>query len=87
MRPRITPWMLLLCLAAPAAAEPDSSVFRVTASIEKRQVSTDGRYAVLGQALRQQETGSADGRYVLKATAATCTPGGDSLFGNGFENP
>jgi hypothetical protein len=78
---------MLLFLAAPAAAAADNSTFRVTASIEKRQISADGRFAVVGQAQRHEETGSADGRYVLKVTAATCTPGGDSLFGNGFENP
>lgn len=87
MRPRITPWMLLLCLATPAVAEPDSSSFRVTANIEKRQVSADGRYAVVGQALRKQEATSADGRYALKSTAATCNPADNSLFRNGFENP
>jgi len=86
MRPRITPWILLLCLAGPASAATESEFFRATATIEKRQVSEDGRYAVVGQALRKQETTSADGRYVLKATAATCSPG-DSLFRNGFENP
>jgi hypothetical protein len=87
MRPRITPWILLLCLAAPVAAATESGTFRATATIEKRQVSEDGRYAVVGQALRKQETSSADGRYVLKATAATCNPNDDSLFRNGFENP
>jgi hypothetical protein len=86
MCPRITPWILLLCLAAPAAAAAESGSFHATATIEKRQVSEDGRYAVVGQALRKQETSSADRRYVLKATAATCSPS-DSLFRNGFENP
>ncbi|MGE4070292.1 MAG: hypothetical protein AB7E72_03890 [Lysobacterales bacterium] len=87
MRLHLTPLILLLGLAAPAAAESNGDSFRATATIEKRQVSEDGRYAVVGQALRKQETGSADGRYVLKTTAATCNPGADSLFRNGFENP
>jgi hypothetical protein len=86
MRPRITPWILLLCVAAPAAAATESELFRATATIEKRQVSEDGRYAVVGQALRKQETTSADRRFALKSTAATCSPS-DNLFRNGFENP
>ena len=87
MRPRITPLILLLCLASPAVAEPASSSFRVTANIEKRVVSDDGRYAVVGQALRKPEATSADGRYALKSSAATCNPSEDNLFRNGFENP
>jgi hypothetical protein len=79
--------MLLLCLAAPAAAATESGTFRATATIEKRQLSEDGRYAVVGQALRKQGATSADGRYALKSTAATCNPNDDSLFRNGFENP
>jgi hypothetical protein len=86
MRPRITPWILLLCLATPAAAATEGELFRATATIEKRQLSEDGRYGVVGQALRKQESSSADGRYALKATAATCSPS-DSLFRNGFESP
>jgi hypothetical protein len=87
MRPRISLWMLLLFLAAPALAAPESGTFRVTATIEKRQLSEDGRYAVVGQALRKQETSSTDRRFALKSTAATCHPNDDLLFRNGFENP
>jgi hypothetical protein len=87
MRPQLIQLILLLCLAKPVAAEPNDDSFRVTATIEIRHVSEDGRYVVAGQALRKQETTSADGRYALKSTAATCSPSNDILFRNGFENP
>ena len=87
MRPRLILLILLICATTPVAAEPNNDSFRVTATIEKRQVSEDGRYAVTGQALRKQETTSFDGRYALKTTAATCSPADDNLFRNGFENP
>lgn len=74
MRHQSTPWILLLCLATPVTAAADSSTFRITAIIEKRQVSADGRYAVVGEALRRQETSSADGRHALKSTAAILHP-------------
>ena len=87
MRPRFFQLIPLLCLATSVAAESNDEPFRVTATIEKRQVSEDGRYAVVSQALRKQEATSVDGRYALKTTAATCNPADDSLFRNGFENP
>ena len=87
MRPRFIQFIPLLCIATPVAAEQNNDRFRVTATIEKRQVSEDGRYAVVSQALRKQETSSVDGRYALKTTAATCSPADDNLFRNGFENP
>jgi len=86
MRPQFIQLILLLCLT-PVAAESNNDSFRVTATIEKRQVSEDGRYAVLGHALRKQQTSSVDGRYVLKTSAATCNPVDNNLFRNGFENP
>ena len=87
MRPRFIQLFLLLCLATPVAAEPVQDSFRVTATIEQRQVSEDGRYAVVGEAQLKQETSSVDGRYALKTIAATCSPADDNLFRNGFENP
>ncbi len=87
MRPRFIQLFVLLCLATPVAAEPDQDSFRITATIEKRQVSEDGRYAVVGEAQLKQETSSVDGRYALKTIAATCSPADDNLFRNGFENP
>lgn len=87
MRPRFIQLIPLLCLATPVAAESKDEPFRVTATIEQRQVSEDGRYAVVGEALLKQETSSVDRRYSLKTTAATCNPADDSLFRNGFENP
>ncbi len=87
MRPRFIQLFLLLCFATPVAAESSKDSFRVTATIEKRQVTQDGRYAVTGEAQLKQETSSVDGRYALKTIAATCSPTDDSLFRNGFENP
>ncbi len=87
MRPRFIQLALLVCVATPVAADSNTDTFRITATIEKRQVSEDGHCAVISQALLKQETSSVDGRYVLKTTAATCNPADDSLFRNGFENP
>ena len=87
MRPRFIQLILLICVATPVAAEPRNDSFRVTATIEKRLVSQDGRYAVVSLALRKQEATSVDGRYALKTIAATCSPADDNLFRNGFENP
>ena len=87
MRPRFIQFIPFLFIAAPVASEPNNDTFRVTATIEKRQVSQDARYAVVSQALRKQEATSVDGRYALKTTAATCSPADDNLFRNGFENP
>jgi hypothetical protein len=60
---------------------------RASGTIEARQSSADGRYSVHGQVLLAPASPSADGRFVLKAVAASCDPADDRLFGDGFEAP
>jgi hypothetical protein len=84
MRPQIS-LILLLCLDTPAATAMEGGSLRATAIIERRQVSEDVRYALSGQALRKLEPPSTDRRYVLKASAATCSANTASVFRNGFE--
>lgn len=78
--------ILLLVTAAPAVAA-DSPRFQASASIEPRRTSDDGRFTGIAQIRREHAAATRDGRFVLKATAATCDPNDDSLFRNGFETP
>jgi hypothetical protein len=85
MHPRLAIPVLLLVAAAPAAA--DSTRFQATASIEPRRTSDDGRFTAIAQVRHERAAATRDGRFVLKATAATCDLNEDSLFRNGFETP
>lgn len=84
MRPLLTPWLLLLCLAAPTFASGGDR-FKASLSLEPRHTSEDGRFTAIAQARREQAAATPDGRFVLKASAASCDPLDDSLFRNGFE--
>jgi hypothetical protein len=86
MHPRLAIPILLLVTAAPAVAA-DSPRFQATASIELRRTSDDGRFSAVAHARREHAAAAGDGRFVLKASAATCDPNDDSLFRNGFETP
>ena len=84
MRPELSPWLLLLCLAAPTFASGGDR-FKASLILEPRHTSEDGRFTATAHARREQAAATRDGRFVFKTSAASCDPLDDSLFRNGFE--
>lgn len=72
----------LVLAAAPIAAD---ARYRVSAELKPVTRSAEGRYALSAEVRVVPQQASADGRYVLKSTNASCDPLDFSLFANGFE--
>ena len=73
----------LLPLGTAIAAEP--SRFQLRGELQSSTTSDDGRFGLRAQARVTPEAKSADGRFALKATNASCDPLDTDIFEDGFE--
>lgn len=86
----LIPLLVLVLGAMPAhagkgPAEDDPARYRVSATVEPRLSSADGRYGVAAALRVAPSLQSADGRFRLKTAAASCDLADARLFANGFE--
>ena len=69
------------------AAAGESARFGVRGELKPIASSADGRFALSGQVRVTAQPTSADGRFGLKSSLASCDPLDTILFRNGFESP
>jgi len=86
----LIPLLVVVLTAIPAHAEQapaddDPARYRVSATVEPRLSSADGRFGVAAALRVAPSLQSADGRFRLKTAAASCDPADAGLFANGFE--
>ncbi|MFN7782087.1 MAG: hypothetical protein ACK5PG_05050 [Lysobacterales bacterium] len=86
----LIPLLAAVLIAMPVHAEEapdkeDPARYRVSATVEPRLSSVDGRYGVAAALRVAPSLQSADGRFRLKTAAASCDPADARLFANGFE--
>lgn len=71
------------------APEPAPPRWAAEGVVQPAGRSADGRFRGGGEARLVPQSGSTDGRFVLKATqapAGNCAPAADPIFANGFES-
>ena len=85
--PLVAPALLLAWPLLVHAASGDAPRFRVRGELKPVAASADGRFALSGQARLTAQPTSADGRFGLKSSLASCDPLDNSVFRDGFEGP
>jgi hypothetical protein len=85
-RPPLALALLTLLPALASAAEAEPPRFRIEGQLAAVATSHDGRYTLRAEARVTPQQDSADGRFRMKSTQASCDPLDFSLFKDGFES-
>lgn len=84
-RPHLALALLALLSALASAANAEPPRFRIQGQLAPVATSHDGRFSLRADARVTPQQGSADGRFRMKSSQASCDPLDFSLFKDGFE--
>lgn len=78
-------WLLSTASGLAAAAEAEPVRFQLRGELQSTATSDDGRFRLRAEVRVTPAAKSADGRFALKASTASCDPLDFTLFKDGFE--